>query len=869
MRREKVVPVAFGLVLGLVLAGAARGDIETGLVGYWPLDGDGTDLSGNELHGTVNGNVMPAPDRSGYADSAMSFPGDAASNIAVADAPALNITGEMTLAAWVFLNGGHDNNSRILAKGGGSGARSWNLNIEAKVDGVTFPATMQISATGATSFSVHDTEPLPTGRWVHMAGVYRPGEAMELYVDGALRARNTTDIPAAQFSDNGLNMLIGSRNACGNCGWNGFIDEARVYGRALSPEDIEELVAFHPAPRVKAWNPEPADGATGIVMPLFRWKPGVTAALHDIYVGTNPEPGAGELAGFHLPITTHWYGPGLVPGVTYYWRVDEIEVDMTTVHTGDVWQFTAAPVIAYDPRPYNGARWVDPDVDLSWTGGLNAIAHEVYFGTDEAAVAEGTGETFKVKQPAITFDPGTLQAGTTYYWRVDEVSTAGTEKGQVWSFTTIGPGGGAKGEYFTNMDLLGDPAVTRIDPVIDFSWPDGSTAGTNSPAEGIPTNGFSCRWTADLEVDRADTYTLVARSDDGVRVYLDGVRVINNWTDHGATDDPSEALELAPGRVYSLVMEMYENTGAATARLSWESPSMARQVLTRGPLQPPRHAGMPSPAHGTAYVPQGVVLSWRTGDEATQHDVHFGDDAEAVANADTSSAVYQGRQSLDATTFDAGTLEWGKTYHWRIDEVNGEPLKGSVWSFTTADCLVVDNFESYNDDIEAGTTIFDTWIDGLVNNTGSLVGYWNAPFAEQTIVHGGNQSMPLDYNNVNPPYYSEVERTWDTPQNWTIDGVDTLTLYVRGRASNGPDRLYIAVQDSTNHIGVAAYPDSAIFTATTWTEWRIPLAEFNGVNAAKVRTIYIGVGDRDNPKPGGGGLLYIDDIRVTRPAPIR
>ncbi|GEM_PF-354434 len=869
MCRERVVPVAFGVVLSLVLIGTVRGDIETGLIGYWPLDGDGTDVSGNELHGTINGSVIPAPDRSGYADSAMSFPGDAASNIVVADAPALNITGEMTLTAWVFLNGGHENNSRILAKGGGSGARSWNLNIEAKVGEVTFPATMQISATGATSFSLNDAEPLPTDRWVHMAGVYRPGEAVELYVDGELQARNATDIPAAQFSDNGLDMFIGSRNACGNCGWNGFIDEARVYGRALSPEDIKELVAFLPAPRVKAWSPQPADGATGIVMPLFRWKSGVTAALHDVYVGTDPELGAGELAGFHLPITTHWYGPGLVPGVTYYWRVDEIEVDMTTVHTGDVWHFTAAPVIAYDPAPYNGARWVDPDTDLGWTGGLNAIAHEVYFGTDEAAVADGTGETFKVKQPAITFDPGPLQAGTTHYWRIDEVSTAGTEKGQVWSFTTIGPGGGAKGEYFTNIDLSGDPAVTRIDAAIDFSWPDGSTAGTNSPAEGIPTNGFSCRWTADLEVDRADRYTFVTRSDDGVRVYLDGVRVINNWTDHGATDDPSGPLELAPARVYSLVMEMYENTGSATARLSWESPSMARQVLPRGPLQPPLHAGMPSPAHGAGYVPQDVVLSWWAGDEATQHDVYFGDDAEAVANADTSGTAYQGRQSLDATTFGAGALEWGKTYHWRIDEVNGEALRGSVWSFTTADCLVVDNFESYNDDVAAGTTIFDTWIDGLVNNTGSLVGYWEAPFAEQTIVHGGNQSMPLDYDNVNPPYYSEVERIWDTPQNWTIDGVDTLTLYVRGRASNDPDRLYVAVQDSTNHIGVAACPDATILTAATWTEWEISLSEFNGVNPARVKAIYVGVGDRDNPQPGGAGLLYIDDIRVARPAPIQ
>ena len=103
---------------------------------------------------------------------------------------------------------------------------------------------------------------------------------------------------------------------------------------------------------------------------------------------------------------------------------------------------------------------------------------------------------------------------------------------------------------------------------------------------------------------------------------------------------------------------------------------------------------------------------------------------------------------------------------------------GDVWSFSTAESFVVDDFESYDDD---DNRIYDTWIDGLTNgNTGSTVGYVQAPFAERTILHGGKQSMPLDYNNTASPFYSEAERSWDSPQDWTANGADTLTLYFRG-----------------------------------------------------------------------------------------
>ncbi len=190
---------------------------------------------------------------------------------------------------------------------------------------------------------------------------------------------------------------------------------------------------------LKASDPEPPDGAVGVKTPLFQWTAGATAKFHNVYFGTNPTPGPEEFRGrLHGVQTVYYHVAGLVPGTTYYWRVDEIEADGTTIHTGDVWSFATTPVTAYHPEPPDGAKQVDIDVELSWSWGLEAIMHKVYFGTDATAVAHGAAGTFKGIQPNSTYDPGTLAMGTTYYWRIDEFDGAEWYEGNVWSFTTAG-----------------------------------------------------------------------------------------------------------------------------------------------------------------------------------------------------------------------------------------------------------------------------------------------------------------------------------------------------------------------------------------------------------------------------------------------
>jgi hypothetical protein len=193
----------------------------------------------------------------------------------------------------------------------------------------------------------------------------------------------------------------------------------------------------------------------------------------------------------------------------------------------------------------------------------------------------------------------------------------------------------------------------------------------------------------------------------------------------------------------------------------------------------PAHPRQPVPASGATGVNENPVLSWRAGREAASHQVYFGTDRQAVADGTASV------QTVGVNRFDPSPLGFGTIYYWKVAEVNEaatpQVWEGDVWSFATRESFVVDDFESYDDDLDAKTTIFDTWIDGLTNGlSGSVVGNNQAPFAEQRIIHGGTQAMPLDYNNTKSPFYSETERTFDTPQDWTANGADTLIVWLRG-----------------------------------------------------------------------------------------
>ncbi len=194
-----------------------------------------------------------------------------------------------------------------------------------------------------------------------------------------------------------------------------------IEGRFLSP-------VIRPAAR----QPNPADGAIDVDTTALEWVAGDTAVSHKVYLSTDATIDAADLVG-ETQLTIQVVV--LQPGVTYYWRIDEVDA-AGAVTEGPVWTFSTLPLEAHFPSPADGATDIESGAKLSWTPGKGVIMHDMYFGTDQAAVAAAAPSTFKGKLFTPTYDPGPLELFTTYYWRVDEFSVTGTNPGPVWSFST-------------------------------------------------------------------------------------------------------------------------------------------------------------------------------------------------------------------------------------------------------------------------------------------------------------------------------------------------------------------------------------------------------------------------------------------------
>jgi hypothetical protein len=167
--------------------------------------------------------------------------------------------------------------------------------------------------------------------------------------------------------------------------------------------------------------------------------------------------------------------------------------------------------------------------------------------------------------------------------------------------------------------------------------------------------------------------------------------------------------------------------------------------------------------------------------------------------------------------------------------------------------------ESYNDINEGeenSNRIYLAWLDGYDNPAinGSVVGNDPPPIAEQTIVHSGNQSMPMTYNNAAGK--SEATLTLTDKRDWTVNDVDTLTIWFRGASGNAAEQMYVALNGNAR----VDHDDPDAATSTSWIEWNIPLQAFadQGVNLSNVNSITLGL----SSVTGGTGKMYFDDIRL-------
>jgi hypothetical protein len=866
MFRKLVCLFTFIVVLGA--AGSAR----AGLVGYWKLDeGSGTmvsDSSGNGHDGTIEGDPQWV---AGMYGQALDFDGtDDYVDIGLGAGDYFStLNSGFTVAAWI--NRASSSTHDVIFGAGrnpvgtaaGDDNNGWKFSI-------TNGDVIRFTTLGILDYD--SSVGVPIGEWTHVAATFNEaGTELKIYLNGEYQETISGNGPANPAT--GL-FAIGFGATWELEFFDGMIDEVRVYDQVLADPQVAKLAA-----RIKASKPDPADGSlnSGIWANLT-WTPGGFAVSHDVYVGDNFDDvndGTGDtyrgnytepyyLVGF----VGYAYPDGLVPGTTYYWRIDEVnDADPNSPWKGDVWSFTVPPRKAYDPVPDDGTKYLAADAaTLSWTAGFGARLHYVYFGDDYDTVANATGAA---QQVAANFTTGPLELDKTYYWRVDESDGTNIYTGDVWSFST-------RPEIpVTDPNLVGwwklDEGMGGI--VLDWSGHDNHGTLANGPVwvEGvdggalqfdgmndyvdlgtppelyIPDNYTYTAWfrvgrdingdsgpqyilcigsrsdlvfgvedavgvDGDLSLHYYDTapsfhavgvgktvwssgdWHMVAGTKDsatGHKIYLDGE--LKN-SDTNTNDDNYATSRMVSLGARAWTGHQYYNGDIDDVRIYNRTLTQQEiQNVMRGDLLV---AWKPSPANGaTTNIDDALPLSWSPGDMASQHDVYFGTDMDAVANAETSTAdIYRGRQNGTSYTPPEG-VEWGGgPYYWRIDEYNtdGSISKGRVWSFTVSDYILVDDFESYD---SGENQIWYSWHDGLGygaqgsanyyvgNGTGAAVGdETTSSYTEEVIVNSGRQSMPVVYDNDKQGYakYSEVELTLTDPRDWTKGGVAELSLWFRG-----------------------------------------------------------------------------------------
>ena len=480
---------------------------------------------------------------------------------------------------------------------------------------------------------------------------------------------------------------------------------------------------------------------------------------------------------------------------------------------------------ASEPDPAHEQTDVPRDAVLRWKPGTGAVTNDVYFGTsfddvEQATTTADPGNVYKGRiDTNIYAVTERLEFDQIYYWRVDAVNASNTvNKGDLWSFTA---------------ELLAYPVeniIATASSTEEGKGPENTVNGSGLDDSGLlhgndsvgnmwlsSGDGAQPTW-IEYEFDRA--YKLhemwVWNSNDSLEslIGLGFKEVIIEYSANGtdfATLGTTHEFARAPGAPDYAHDITIDFGGVAARHVRLTANSNWGGIFSQFGLsevrffQIPVHARVPSPVSGVAEVNLDLSLAWYPGREVAKHDVYFSSEEQAVIDGTAPiTAVTQ-------TTHGPLNLDLGTTYYWRVDEVNDTEVpsvwQGDTWNFTTQEYLAVDDFEGYNDlnpDDPESNRIFNTWLDGYNNPAinGSVVGHADAPFAEQTIVHGGSQSMPYIYDN--DLKYSEASMNLDSLRDWTVNGAEELALWFRGISASmstfteGPVGTYTMTARSDN-----------------------------------------------------------------------
>jgi len=506
----------------------------------------------------------------------------------------------------------------------------------------------------------------------------------------------------------------------------------------------------------------------------------------------------------------------------------------------------------------------------------------VYFGAvfndvNDASRANPLGVLASQNQDANSYDPaGLLDFGKTYYWRVDEVNAPPDStifKGDVWKFTV---------EPFAYPIASTSIIATASSQFNPNTKPENTINGSGLDENDLHSTEETGIWLSSMtgpqptwiqyEFDRAyklhqmwawnhntsiEPVVGFGIKDATIEYSLDGA----NWATLGTTHEFARAPG-TPGYAHNTTVDLTDVVAKyvkLTANSNWGGMVPQYGLSEVRFFYVPVVARELNPASGTIDTAvDNVTLSWRAGREAAKHNLYLGTGQQAVIDETVSPISIPAGRSY--ANYDTGELELGKSYYWKVNEVNEAETpaiwQGDVLNFNTQQYLVVDDFEDYND--FEPDRIFDTWIDGWgVPTNGSQVGYAEPPFAEKTIVHGGKQSMPLNYDNTTAGYSEATANIANLAivRDWTKHGIKTLTLYFYGDPNNAVERMYMKLNGSK----VIYNGDADNITRIGWQPWNIDLASF-GVNLRNITELSIGF--ERSGAVGGKGKVYFDDIRL-------
>jgi len=924
------------LVVVLLVSGIYTGSVSAKLIGYWPFEeGEGTvtsDITGNGNDGTFNGSVQWVP---GYKGGGVRFD-TAGERIVIGPLDPTAQNNAMTLAAWINWEGkGHS-----IGQQGIIGKRlGWDPGTRVKWFWQTNPAgdllfrADSANGGGGGGFGWGNALLVPyANEWTHVAVTWDNGTVTQYINAEAVGTGNITFIDTADATP----VTIGCVDSTNNETFVGIIDEARIYNHVLAQEEIQTImIGEFP----NAYNPEPADGAiheeTWVTL---SWKPGSLAVSHDVYLGENLDDVNNAMHDSEVfrgnQMTTFYvagfpgfaYPDGLVPGTTYYWRIDEVnEAEPDSPWKGEVWSFTVPPKKASNPNPANGAESVVLNAKLSWRPGFGAKLHYVYFGDNFDQVNNAVGGP---PVGVTTYTPGPLRAAKTYYWRVDEFDAVATHKGDVWSFSTEGAVGSP------------NPAngAVDVDATPILTWRAGYLAASHEVYFGADSDAVTNATKASPEYKGPK-----ALGDESYAPGKLGLQTAYYWRiDEVNTVNPDSPWK---GNVWSFttsdffVVDDFEGYDAGTNQIwySW-------------------HDGLGYGAPGTPPYFAGNGTGAAVGDETTasfteETIVHGGRksmplsyDNNKTGFAKYSEAEFKLTAPRDWTEESVGELSiWFRGRAGSVGSFTEAPAGTytmtaagtDIWNngpagnrhdefhyayktLTGAGSIIarVQSVQNTNGWAKAGVMIRET-LDGGSKHAFACVTPANGVASQGRDTTGGD-SFNTAQGGITAPYWVKLER--DAAGNFTVshsaNGTTwqpvtgaaprnipmSTTVYVGlaltshdaaltcqavftnvtttgtvspqwahqdiGIASNAAEPLYVAVSNASGQPAVVVHPDPKAAQITTWTEWVIPLSAFSGkgINLTNVDKLAIGLGTRGNmTTSGGSGKMYIDDIRLYRP----